>query len=74
MFRDFKQAMIKELEMTDIGIMSYYLGIEIKLRKDGIFVNQKKFTREILEKFKMEDCTKVNTPVECGVKMSKNDE
>jgi len=60
--------------MTNIGIMSYYLGIEIKLRKDGIFVNQKKFTREILEKFKMEDCTKVNTPVECGVKMSKNDE
>jgi hypothetical protein len=48
MFRDFKQAMIKEFEMTDIGIMSYYLGIEIKLRKDGIFVNQEKFAREIL--------------------------
>jgi len=48
MFRDFKQEMIKEFEMTDIGIMSYYLGIEIKLRKDGIFVNQEKFARKIL--------------------------
>jgi hypothetical protein len=27
MFKDFKQAMIKELEKTDIGIMSYYLGL-----------------------------------------------
>ena len=63
MFIDFKQAMIKELEMTYIGIISYYLGIAIKQRKDGIFVNQEKFTREILKKFKIEDCTKVNTPV-----------
>ena len=63
MFIDFKQAMIKELEMTYIGIISYYLGIAIKQRKDGIFVNQEKFTREILKKFKIEDYTKVNTPV-----------
>ena len=63
MFIDFKQAMIKELEMTYIGIISYYLRIAIKQRKDGIFVNQEKFTREILKKFKIEDYTKVNTPV-----------
>jgi len=74
MFRDLKQAMIKELEIIDICIMSYYLGIKIKQRKDGIFVNQEKFKRETLEKFKMEDCTKINNAVECGVKMSKNDE
>ena len=30
MFGDFKQTMIKDFEMTDIGLMSYYLGIEIK--------------------------------------------
>jgi hypothetical protein len=30
MFEDFKQVMTKEFEMTDIGPMSYYLGIEIK--------------------------------------------
>jgi len=29
-FGDFKQEMIKEFEMTDIGLMTYYLGIEIK--------------------------------------------
>jgi hypothetical protein len=30
MFGDFKQAMVKEFEMTDNGHMAYYLGIEIK--------------------------------------------
>jgi len=74
MFEDFKQAMNKEFEMTDIGLISYYLGIEIKQGEDGIFVNQEKFAKEILKKFKMEDCAKVKTPVECGVKKSKNDE
>ena len=69
MFRDFKQAMIKEFEMTNIGLISYYLGIEIKQGKDEIFMNQKKFAMEVLKKFKMEDCARVNAPIECGVKM-----
>jgi hypothetical protein len=54
--------------------MTYYLGIEIKQVENGIFMNQKKFAKEILKKFKIEDCAKVNSLVECGVKMSKNDE
>ena len=37
-------------------------------------MNQEKFARKVLKKFKMEDCAKVNTRVECEVKMSKNDE
>jgi hypothetical protein len=37
-------------------------------------VNQKKFAKEILKKFKIKDCAKVNTPIEYRVKMSKNNE
>jgi len=37
-------------------------------------VNQKKFAREVFKKFKIKDCVRVNTSVECKVKMSKNDE
>jgi hypothetical protein len=40
MFEDFKQAMIKEFEMTNIGLISHYLGIEIKQGEDRIFMNQ----------------------------------
>ena len=74
MFGDFKQAMIKEFEMTNIGLMTYYLGIKIKQREYKIFVSQEKFEKDIPKKFKMEDCAKVNALVKCGVKLSKNDE
>jgi hypothetical protein len=39
MFEDFKQIMIKEFKMKDIGLVCYYLRIMIKQEKDEIFVN-----------------------------------
>jgi hypothetical protein len=49
MFEEFKKAMIKEFEMTDIGLMSYYLGIEVKQKEDGIFISQQNW--QFLDKF-----------------------
>ena len=60
--------------MTDVGLRTYYLRIKIKQREDGIFVNQKKFAKEIFKKFKMKNCAKVNTPIEFGMNMSNNNE
>ncbi|KAG7593894.1 Reverse transcriptase RNA-dependent DNA polymerase [Arabidopsis thaliana x Arabidopsis arenosa] len=40
MFEEFKKEMTKELEMTDIGLMSYYLGIEVKQEDNRIFITQ----------------------------------
>ncbi|KAK6148271.1 hypothetical protein DH2020_019183 [Rehmannia glutinosa] len=65
--------MTKEFEMTDIGLMAHYLGIEIKQKDDGIFISQEGYTKEILKKFKMDDCNPINTPVECGLKLCKDD-
>jgi hypothetical protein len=74
MFAKFKQSMFKEFEMTDNGLMSYFLGIEVKQENDGIFISQKKYMREILKKFKMDSCNAVNTPVATGLKLSKEGE
>ncbi|XP_070677968.1 uncharacterized mitochondrial protein AtMg00810-like [Malus domestica] len=60
--------------MTDIGLMAYYLGIEVKQNKEGIFISQESYTKEILKKFKMDDCKPISTPVECGAKLTKHDE
>ncbi|XP_057787939.1 uncharacterized mitochondrial protein AtMg00810-like [Salvia miltiorrhiza] len=73
MFEEFKKVMTKEFEMTDIGLMTYYLGVEVKQLKNGIFITQEGYVKEILKKFKMEDCKAINTLVECGIKLSKND-
>ncbi|XP_042380421.1 uncharacterized mitochondrial protein AtMg00810-like [Zingiber officinale] len=66
--------MTKEFEMTDIGLMTYYLGIKVNQREDEIFILQKSYTREILKKFKMDNSMPINTLVECGVKIPKYDE
>ena len=73
MFEEFKRVMTKEFEMTDIGLMAYYLGIEVKQKEEGIFISQESYAREMLKKFKMNDCKPISTPMECGVKLSKNE-
>ena len=74
MFEDFKKAMACEFEMTNIGLMAYYLGIEVKQTEEGIFISQEGYAKEILKKFEMLDCKPVSTPVECGVKLSRHNE
>ena len=39
MFDEFKKEMTREFEMTDIGLMAYYLGIEVKQKEKCIFIS-----------------------------------
>ena len=66
--------MILESEMTDIGLMSYYLGIEVKQEEKRIFISPKAYAKSILKKFNMEESNVVSTPVDCGIKLSRYDE
>ena len=52
MFEYFKKTMTKEFEMTDIGLMAYYLGIEVKQMEDEIFISQEGYVKDILEKLR----------------------
>ncbi|CAL1405651.1 unnamed protein product [Linum trigynum] len=73
MFEEFKKTMVREFEMTDIRLMSYYLGIEVNQKEEGIFISHSGFAKEVLKKFKMENYNPVSTPAECGLKLSKDD-
>ncbi|CAL5368349.1 unnamed protein product [Camellia sinensis] len=72
MFDDFKQSMMIEFEMSDLGLMHYFLGIEVAQSSAGIFISQKKYVREMLDKFQMVNCNSVTTPVEHGLKLIKD--
>ena len=52
-------------------MMSYFVGVKVKQQKDGIFISQNKYMKEILEKFKMSNCNSVNTPIVTGMKLSR---
>ena len=74
MISKFKRKMAAEFEMTDIGLMSYYLGIEVKQSDDGIFISQNNYAKKILKEFNMQNCQPVSTPVERGTKLSRFDD
>jgi hypothetical protein len=70
MFNDFKKSMMKEFEMSDLGLMHYYLGMEVVQSSGGIFICQRKYVNEVLERFQMSNCNPVGRPAEAGVKLS----
>jgi hypothetical protein len=74
MIQDFKQSMVKEFEMTDLGLLAYFLGLEVKQCSNGIFVSQAKYATEVLKKFAMEDCDPADNPVEYGTRLTKEGE
>jgi len=63
LIEEFKQDMMHVFEMTDLGLMTYFLGMEVKQSKNEVFICQKKYTKEILKKFQMEECKATNTPM-----------
>ncbi|KAK9706501.1 hypothetical protein RND81_07G130100 [Saponaria officinalis] len=72
MLKAFKKSMMDEFEMSDLGKMHYFLGIEVVQSTNGIFICQQKYVREILDKFQMRNCNPVNTPNEFGLKLNKD--
>ncbi|KAL4362450.1 hypothetical protein GQ457_04G012430 [Hibiscus cannabinus] len=73
MVLSFKEEMKKKFEMTDLGLMNYFLGMEVHQGEDGIFISQRKYANDVLKKFKMQNCKPVSTPLVVNEKLSKVD-
>ena len=61
--REFKEEMMQTFEMTDLGLMHYFLDIEINQNEDGIFISQKKYIENLLRRFKLSYYKAVATPL-----------
>jgi hypothetical protein len=72
MISSFKCSMMQVFEMTDLGKMKFFLGIEESQQGDGIFICQKKYALEILKRFGMIESREVNSPIVPGSKLSKD--
>jgi hypothetical protein len=61
--------MVVEFKMKDIRMLHYFLGPEVRERQDEIFLNQRKYTVEILKRFGMLDCKAMDTPMVSNLKL-----
>jgi hypothetical protein len=73
MFDQFKKSMMDEFDMIDLGKIRYFLGIEVLQKEDGIFISQRKYTHEVLERFNMGQCNSVKNPIVPGFKLTKDE-
>ena len=74
MIEEFKSTMTREFKMTDLGLLKFFLGLEVKQGETGIFISQEAYAKEILKKYKMENFNPVSILMEPGAKLSKYDE
>ena len=57
-----------EFEMKDLGLMHYFLGLEVWQRSDEIFLSQGKYTIDVLRRFGMMDYKSMTTPMVSNLK------
>jgi len=72
LFVKFKNSMKLEFDMTDLGKMKYFLGVKVLQNFDGIYISQKKYAKDVLERFGMEKSNSVKNPIVPGVKLMKD--
>nr|GFC32647.1 retrovirus-related Pol polyprotein from transposon TNT 1-94 [Tanacetum cinerariifolium] len=68
----FSNEMSSKFQMSMMGQMSFFLGLQVSQSPRGIFINQSKFALEILKKFRMDSCDSVDTPMVDRLKLNED--
>ncbi|KAG8483480.1 hypothetical protein CXB51_023157 [Gossypium anomalum] len=70
MLADFKTKMHQMFQMSDLGEMTYFLGMEVTQSQAGFFLSQRTFAIKILDKFSIQNCKATSTPVAVGERLT----
>nr|GFB43256.1 copia protein [Tanacetum cinerariifolium] len=68
----FSNEMSSKFQMSMMGQMSFFLGLQVSQSLEGIFINQSKFSLEILKKFGMDSCDSIDTPTVGRLKLDED--
>ncbi|WJX88387.1 hypothetical protein P8452_70484 [Trifolium repens] len=71
--KNFSKLMQDEFEMSMMGELKFFLGIQINQGKDGTYIHQSKYTKELLKKFNLDDCKIMSTPMHPTSSLSKEE-
>ncbi|GJV61790.1 ribonuclease H-like domain-containing protein, partial [Tanacetum coccineum] len=63
------RSLLQEFAMTDLGPLNYFLGISITRDSSGLFLSQKKYSIELLDKAHMDNCNPSRTPIDTEYKL-----
>nr|CAN62460.1 hypothetical protein VITISV_035911 [Vitis vinifera] len=66
---NFSKCMHSEFEMSMMGELNFFLGLQIKQLKEGTFINQAKYIKDLLKRFNMEEAKVMKTPMSSSIKL-----
>ncbi|GJZ55571.1 putative ribonuclease H-like domain-containing protein [Tanacetum coccineum] len=70
----FEKLMHEKFQMSSIGELTFFLGLQVKQKKDGIFISQDKYVDEILKKFGFTEVKTTSTPMETQKPLLKDED
>jgi hypothetical protein len=73
MIEEFKKDMVYKYEMSDIGLLHYFLSIEVYQDKEEVFISQKMYAEKIMRKFRMIGSKSMAIPLAVNEKLKKKD-
>ncbi|GJX36229.1 putative ribonuclease H-like domain-containing protein [Tanacetum coccineum] len=71
---DFEALMKSKFQMSSIGELTFFLGLQVKQKEDGIFISQDKYVAEILKKFDFASVKTASTPIETQKPLTKDED
>ncbi|KAL8088105.1 hypothetical protein AgCh_038029 [Apium graveolens] len=70
--KKFAKLMQSRYQITMMGELSYFPGLQVKKNEEHMFICQSKYTRNLLKKFGMQDCSSASTPMSTATKLDKD--
>ncbi|GKG25685.1 putative ribonuclease H-like domain-containing protein, partial [Tanacetum coccineum] len=71
---EFEALMKSIFQMSSMGELTFFLGLQVKQKEDGIFISQYKYVVEILKKFDSTSVKTASTPIETHKSLTKDEE
>ncbi|GJR77791.1 putative ribonuclease H-like domain-containing protein, partial [Tanacetum coccineum] len=71
---EFEALMKSRFQMSSMGELTFFLGLQVKQKEDGIFISQDKYVAEILKKFDFMSVKTASTPIETHKPLVKDEE
>ncbi|GJS50051.1 putative ribonuclease H-like domain-containing protein [Tanacetum coccineum] len=74
MCTEFEDCMHKRFQMSSMGELTFFLGLQVKQQPDGIFISQDKYVADILKKFDFWSIRTATTPIESNKPLVKDED
>ena len=71
--KDIKAFLHSSFHMKDLSNLQYFLGLEVHTSKQGIFINQQKYAKDLITLARLDNSTPVDTPLEINLKYRRDE-